>query len=68
MSSKRRLHLVLTLFLMLLVGIFEVVSIGAVVPVLAGLSNLDNAGTYTLPVIGFVLSEGSFSIKMQRYY
>ena len=63
MSSKRRLHLVLTLFLMLLVGIFEVVSIGAVVPVLAGLSNLDNAGTYTLPVIGFVLSEGSFSIK-----
>ena len=63
MSSSRRLHLVLTLLLMLLVGVFEVVSIGAVVPVLAGLSSLDNAGTYTMPVFGFVLSGGSFSVK-----
>ena len=63
MSPARRLHLVLTLLLMLLVGVFEVISIGAVVPVLAGLSSLDNAGTYTLPVFGFVLSGGSFSVK-----
>ena len=55
MSRKRALHLLLTLTLMILVGVFEVVSIGALIPVLTAFSGTKDPLKFELP---FLNSEG----------
>ena len=51
MSPKRALHLVLTLTLMILVGVFEVVSIGALIPVLTAFNGTKELLKFELPLL-----------------
>ena len=54
MSPRRKVHLIVTLTLMLLVGVFEVISIGAILPVLTALNGSDELLTLPLPYFSLV--------------
>ena len=63
MSSRRILHLVSTLSLMLLVGVFEVISIGALFPVLTALTGSDEALILSLPLIASSTNKFQLTIE-----